>query len=168
MCIDFESWKLLYSSQTCLLSETTKQPLSNFELRKPWKYKNCLKIFKNPPQSNTSRFDFIQILLVNRWIFKISRQLCAFVSDQPFVLFGFVIWQLPMKMGVFRTFSIILSGPFCNNSERLRLLPLKPIKAAARKCSQESTCAGVLRPPTLLKKRFCHSCFLLNFAKLLK
>ena len=28
---DFESWKLLYSSQMWLLGQTTKQPLSNFE-----------------------------------------------------------------------------------------------------------------------------------------
>ena len=31
MNVNFESWKLLYSSQTILLGQTTKQPLSNIE-----------------------------------------------------------------------------------------------------------------------------------------
>ena len=40
MSLDFKSWKLLFPHRHRLLRQTTKQPLSNFEPRKPWKYNN--------------------------------------------------------------------------------------------------------------------------------
>ena len=48
MNMDFESCKLLHSSQTVLLGQTTKQALSNFEPWKPWKYKQLSGMRPDP------------------------------------------------------------------------------------------------------------------------
>ena len=39
MNIGFKPWKLFIPRRHGLLGQTNKQPLSNFEPRKPWKYK---------------------------------------------------------------------------------------------------------------------------------
>ena len=46
--IDLESWKLLHSSQTRLLGQTTQQPSSHFGHLKPWKYKQFLELRPGP------------------------------------------------------------------------------------------------------------------------
>ena len=37
--VDFESWNYCIPRRHRLLGQNTKQPLSNFEAKKPWKYK---------------------------------------------------------------------------------------------------------------------------------
>ena len=45
--VDLESGKLLYSSHKPL-GQTTKQPLTNFEHQKPWKYKQLWGLKRDP------------------------------------------------------------------------------------------------------------------------
>ena len=45
---NFESWNYCIPRRYRLLDQTTKQPLSNFEPKKPWKYEQLWELRPDP------------------------------------------------------------------------------------------------------------------------